>query len=135
MSAPFVSPTSLWNDPLNRRIALGVIGELVISGQLISGLMQRARDVDLDKKLASWIGMSGENQSFSPSEIKQVVDPEMVEDLKKELKLSEKDLFYRLARIVPQIASQVLPAGESSSPDIERIGLEAIRSNLISSSR
>jgi hypothetical protein len=42
---------------------------------------------------------------------------------------------YRLSRIVPQIVGRVLPAGEVKSPDVERIGLEAIRSNLLSSAR
>jgi uncharacterized protein YidB (DUF937 family) len=126
------SPATLWGDPLDRRLVLGVIGNLVSSGEFVSGLIKRAREAGLYPKLASWIGTRSENQTFSSDEIKRLVGETVVKELAEEVKAPEKEVLYRLARIVPQVTKQVLPAGEVNSVDVERIGLEAIRGNILS---
>jgi uncharacterized protein YidB (DUF937 family) len=111
----------LWSDPLDRRLALAIIRDLVSSEKVLSGLLDRARQAGLHPKLASWIGTGSERQSFSAVDVEKLLGKKNVEELAREASAPEKDVVYRLSRIVPQIVGRVLPAGEVKSPDVERI--------------
>ena len=125
----------LWNDPLDRKLALGVIRDLTVSGKYISGLMSDARTVGLGDKLASWLGTAGRPQEFTLDDVKRLIGNAAVSELVSETQSSEKEVLYRLSRIVPQIAGQVVPFGNVDSLEVERVGLEALRTNILAGAK
>ena len=125
----------LWSDPVDRKLALGVVEELLLSGKYVRGLIEQADHAGLKSKLTSWLGTTCEHESFTAEEMARVLGQDLVRHLATKVDASERDALHRLARVVPQIAEQVLPAGQVKSAEVERIGLEGIRSNIIDTLR
>lgn len=128
--------TGLWWDPVDRRLVLEVIRKLSNprDPKGVSGLIADFQEKGLGGKIASWIDPDVQSEAkveITADDIKKVLGPNVIKEFAKEVKETPEEVSYRLSRIVPRLANQLLVAGEIPSKDVEMVGLEAIRSDLL----
>jgi uncharacterized protein YidB (DUF937 family) len=84
------------------------------AGGGLGGLLEQLQKAGLGQAVNSWIG-SGPNQPVSPSQLRQALGQDTVEELADQTGLPHDDLLAQLSRILPGVVDQLTPNGRIPS--------------------
>lgn len=87
-----------------------VIGGLLASGGL-SKIMGGLKANGLTSQAESWVG-TGPNQPVSGSEVEQAVGKEQIQDVARQLGVSEPEAADAVAKVLPEVVDKVSPEGK-----------------------
>src|SRR5215813_13208622 len=83
-------------------------------GGILSGglgeLVDRFKESGQGDTADSWVG-TGSNKPVTPTQLEQVIGPEILESLSKQTGLSRKELLARLSRELPDAVDKYTPQG------------------------
>lgn len=95
----------------------------------LDGLMNKAKAVGMEDKVASWIG-TGENQPVTGGQVEQLLGTETVEKFAKQLGFDVQKILPLLAQFLPGIVDKLTPNGRvekgaTNASDIDISGVLA----------
>ncbi len=97
---------------------LGGLGNLLggaTAGGLLNGglteLMKQFTQNGQKDTIESWVG-TGPNRQIDPPELKQALDPEVIQALSRATGMSEQDLLARLSQVLPNAIDRYTPDGK-----------------------
>ena len=87
-----------------------VVGGLLASGGL-SKIMGGLKANGLTSQAESWVG-TGPNQPVSGSEVEQAVGKEQIQDVARQVGVSEPEAADAVAKVLPEVVDKVSPEGK-----------------------
>lgn len=84
----------------------------------IGSVLQRVTQQGLGDHAASWVG-SGENQALPPQAAQQLLGPQELSGLSRQLGVGEDEVAHGFAEILPEVVDHLSPRGELP-PDADR---------------
>lgn len=117
-TAPAGTTTSGNNDPAQGQSGgLGNLGGLLgglSAGTLLNGglkeLLEQFNQSGQQDKAESWVG-TGPNKDVAPADLKQALNPEVLQQVAQATGLSEEELLARLSRELPNAVDKYTPEG------------------------
>jgi uncharacterized protein YidB (DUF937 family) len=95
----------------------------------LDGLMQKAKSVGMEDKVASWVG-TGENQPISGGQVEQLLGSDIVQGFASKLGFDVQKILPLLAQFLPGIVDKLTPNGRvekgaTNASDIDLSGVLA----------
>lgn len=95
----------------------------VVAGVLASGGLSRIlgglKANGLAEQADSWVG-TGANKAVSGSEVEQAVGKEQIQDIARQLGVSESEAADAVAKVLPEVVDKVSPEGKlPPEPDLD----------------
>lgn len=84
-----------------------------VQGQFggLGGLLERFKQNGLDSIINSWIG-TGQNQPISPTQLRQALGQDTLNDLSEQTGVPHEDLLSQLSQILPGVVDKLTPNGQ-----------------------
>jgi uncharacterized protein YidB (DUF937 family) len=92
----------------------GLLGGASVGGLLNGGLDELLKQFTQNgqkETVDSWVG-KGPNRDIAPSDLKQALDPEVLQQLSRATGLSEQELLARLSKELPNAVDKYTPEGK-----------------------
>jgi uncharacterized protein YidB (DUF937 family) len=86
----------------------------LFGGKGMQGIVSRMTDAGMGQQVQSWIG-TGDNQSVSGEQIKQVVDPDALQRMSEKTGMQPDQVCDHVAQVLPQLMDQATPQGTMPS--------------------
>ena len=92
-----------------QQAALNQMGDL-FGGNGMQGIVSRMTDAGMGQQVQSWIG-TGENESISGEQIKQVVDPAALQRMSEKTHMQPDQICDHVAQALPKLMDGATPQG------------------------
>ena len=93
---------------LSGGLGAGGVGGLLSGG--LGELVERFKQSGQAETVDSWVS-TGPNKQISPSQVEQVIGPDVLDTLSKQTGLSREEILARLSRELPQAVDKYTPEG------------------------
>jgi uncharacterized protein YidB (DUF937 family) len=99
----------------------GLLGGITgggIGGMLANGLqelMGRLHQGGLGQQASSWVSQ-GPNEQVSPGQLRQAIDPALIDQLSQQTGLDREEILQRLSSVLPQAVDSMTPSGQLPQP-------------------
>jgi uncharacterized protein YidB (DUF937 family) len=95
----------------------------------LSGLAQMFKDKGLGEVMSSWIS-TGKNLPVSADQIKHVLGTDQIQQISKNVGVSQEETSKGLASLLPQIVDKLTPEGKVPESDMLAQGLNMLKNKL-----
>jgi uncharacterized protein YidB (DUF937 family) len=92
----------------------------------MQGMMSQLNSNGMTEQVQSWIGQ-GKNQPVSGEQIRQAVDPAMLNQLAEQAHISPEEASNQVAQVLPQMVDKATPQGQMPSGDPFSQGLNSLK--------
>jgi uncharacterized protein YidB (DUF937 family) len=89
---------------------IGIILQLLQRNGGLGGLMQQMEQSGLGAQAQSWVG-TGQNQAISPDMLSQIFGQGQMQDIARQLGVSQQDAAGSIAQMLPDVVDRMTPAG------------------------
>ncbi len=108
---------------------MNAVSGLIAANGGVDGLLQKFKDSGMQNHVASWIG-TGENHAISGADVNSALGEDAVKKVALEAGIAPKYAASDLAKLLPQIISQLSPNGALPQGDLLTQGLGMLKGKL-----
>jgi uncharacterized protein YidB (DUF937 family) len=92
----------------------------------LQGLMSQLNSNGMGEQVKSWIGQ-GQNQPVSGEQIRQAVDPTVLNQVAEQAHISPEEASNQVAQVLPEMVNKATPQGQMPSSDPFSHGLGGLQ--------
>ena len=93
----------------------------------LQSMVSQLNSSGMGDQVQSWIGQ-GQNQPVSGEQIRQAVDPTVLNQVAEQAHISPEEASNQVAQVLPQMVNQATPQGQMPSSDPFSQGMGALKS-------